>query len=130
MLKKAGLHYVRGFGVPIKHASVNTLSRGGFIGHDETPQGLAIGKDDPGYKFDWDRFIHSLEAGGEEEGEEDMAAIDDLKKELAELRRAIWSQAVANRLRNDAQDASMARLLQNIKRYRQGHNYVHQFIKK
>lgn len=32
----------------------------GFVGHQETPQGRASGKSDPGVRFDWDWFINAL----------------------------------------------------------------------
>jgi hypothetical protein len=54
--------YVQDFGV----APVHTLdaNASGFIGHQETPQGIAIGKSDPGRKFDWDAFISALRGDG------------------------------------------------------------------
>jgi hypothetical protein len=49
---------VADFGV----APVHTLdvTKSGFIGHEETPQGIRVGKDDPGSQFDWANFIQLL----------------------------------------------------------------------
>ncbi len=57
-LRLAGLHYMKEFGVPARHARSSTEP--GFIGHEETAQGKRDGKSDPGRLFDWDRFILSL----------------------------------------------------------------------
>ena len=44
----------KGYGVPVTH------DFNGFIGHQETPQGRASGKSDPGSLFNWDGFINEL----------------------------------------------------------------------
>jgi N-acetyl-anhydromuramyl-L-alanine amidase AmpD len=41
-------------GVPARHAF------DGFIGHDETPQGRASGKSDPGFLFNWSKLVTAL----------------------------------------------------------------------
>lgn len=46
--------YVSDYGV----APVRALS--GFVGHQDTPQGVATGKSDPGALFPWDFFIEAL----------------------------------------------------------------------
>ena len=52
-------HYVMEFGVQPQH--IRGMSKSGFIGHEETPQGISVGKSDPGYKFMWQAFIISLQ---------------------------------------------------------------------
>ncbi len=54
--------YVEDFGVAVVHTLEVTKS--GFIGHEETPQGKRVGKTDPGKQFDWAEFIELL---GEDE---------------------------------------------------------------
>jgi hypothetical protein len=53
--------YLRADGLPpipaFHTASVNTP---GILGHDETPQGKASGKSDPGPRFDWAYFLSLL----------------------------------------------------------------------
>ncbi len=46
------------FGVPAIHAINSTI--GGFIGHQETAQGIRNGKSDPGHLFPWPSFIGAL----------------------------------------------------------------------
>ena len=46
--------YVQDFGVPPVHAF------NGFVGHQETPQGMRRGKSDPGALFPWAEFIDAL----------------------------------------------------------------------
>jgi N-acetyl-anhydromuramyl-L-alanine amidase AmpD len=50
--------YVGDFGVPMLH--VHDSHTDGFVGHQETAQGKADGKSDPGSLFDWNAFIASL----------------------------------------------------------------------
>lgn len=56
---KVARHYVMEFGVEPQH--ITDISKSGFIGHQETPQGIAVGKSDPGSGFMWQAFIASLE---------------------------------------------------------------------
>ena len=58
-------------GIPVVHLPTLEAgdSRRGFVGHEETEQGLRDGKSDPGPPFDWPKFISMLKA----ETEEDMA---------------------------------------------------------
>ena len=58
--------YVEDFGVAPAHTS--SMNASGFIGHEETPQGIRAGKTDPGRHFDWPRFISLLT----EQGDADM----------------------------------------------------------
>lgn len=58
-LARVGRYYVDVFGVAPQH--ITDISKSGFIGHQETPQGLAVGKSDPGSQFMWQAFISSLE---------------------------------------------------------------------
>lgn len=51
------------FGVPAYHCHTTVVP--GFVGHEETLQGISYGKTDPGYLFDWDWFIAALGGGGE-----------------------------------------------------------------
>jgi len=55
--------YMEDYGVPAHHSHVFAFP--GFVGHEETAQGMEWGKTDPGSLFDWDWFIAAL--GGEEE---------------------------------------------------------------
>ena len=48
--------YVEDFGVPVAH------DMRGFIGHQETPQGIRVGKSDPGKLFDWAALMAGLGA--------------------------------------------------------------------
>ena len=50
--------YVNDFGVAPRHTL--SMNESGFIGHQETPQGRAAGKSDPGRTFPWDTFIAGL----------------------------------------------------------------------
>ena len=54
-------HYVVEFGVEPQH--ITDINESGFIGHQETPQGISVGKSDPGSGFMWQAFIDSLEEG-------------------------------------------------------------------
>lgn len=47
--------YIKDFGVPAVH------NFNGFIGHEETPQGIGAGKSDPGSMFPWSDFIMKLQ---------------------------------------------------------------------
>ncbi len=51
--------YVTDFGVPIIHCADS--HEPGFIGHQETAQGMTYGKSDPGSLFSWPWFITALE---------------------------------------------------------------------
>jgi N-acetyl-anhydromuramyl-L-alanine amidase AmpD len=46
--------YAKDYGIPTVHDFL------GFIGHQETPQGIEAGKTDPGNKFPWQGFIALL----------------------------------------------------------------------
>jgi len=50
--------YVDGQGVAPQH--ITSMTGSGFIGHEETPQGRAAGKSDPGSTFNWPYFISLL----------------------------------------------------------------------
>lgn len=50
----------REYGIPRDH--LNTEIYSGLIGHDETDQGQAQGKSDPGILFPWDDFITLLQS--------------------------------------------------------------------
>lgn len=50
--------YMANFNVPAVHARTSTEP--GFIGHEETAQGIRNGKSDPGRLWDWARFIGML----------------------------------------------------------------------
>lgn len=52
-------YYVEKFGVAAQH--ITDISKSGFIGHQETPQGISVGKSDPGAGFMWQAFISLLE---------------------------------------------------------------------
>jgi N-acetyl-anhydromuramyl-L-alanine amidase AmpD len=45
----------KGYGVPVAH------DMNGFVGHQETPQGRAVGKSDPGRLFPWEWFIEQIQ---------------------------------------------------------------------
>lgn len=49
-------------GIPIVHLPTLEWGDGrkGFVGHDKTEQGLRDGKSDPGYGFDWLKFLSML----------------------------------------------------------------------
>ncbi len=51
--------YRDNYGVPARH-STNSIE-GGFIGHQETAQGIRNGKSDPGSLFPWTEFIADLQ---------------------------------------------------------------------
>lgn len=70
--------YVEDFGVPVIH--VLDSSQKGFIGHEETAQGIRQGKSDPGRLFDWTKFISSLTIP-------EVKEEDDLKIHFEE---AVW----------------------------------------
>lgn len=57
--------YVEDFGIAPSRGFI------GFIAHSETPQGLAIGKSDPGRFFPWDWFITALQ-------EDDMPTLEEI----------------------------------------------------
>lgn len=50
--------YVEDFGIPPAHAPSAAVR--GFIGHQETTQGISVGKSDPGRLFPWEWFISLL----------------------------------------------------------------------
>ena len=76
-----GRYYVDVFGVAPQHITDINLS--GFVGHQETPQGISVGKSDPGSQFMWQAFISSLE---------DRMLDDDDKRYLASLMRGlVWA---------------------------------------
>ena len=56
-------------GIPVVHLPTLEWQDGrrGFVGHEETEQGLRDGKSDPGPPFDWAKFINMLKAETEEE---------------------------------------------------------------
>ena len=56
-------------GIPVVHLPTLEWADGrrGFVGHEETEQGLRDGKSDPGPPFDRAKFIHMLKAETEEE---------------------------------------------------------------
>lgn len=56
---EVGRYYVEEFGVEPQH--ITDINESGFIGHEETPQGISVGKSDPGAGFMWRAFIASLE---------------------------------------------------------------------
>lgn len=47
-------------GVPIIHLVRFANGAQGFAGHDESEQGMSVGKSDPGPGFDWARFLNML----------------------------------------------------------------------
>ena len=75
----AAKHYMA-LGVPARHAKTSNDPEGGFIGHEETAQGKAGGKSDPGPLFDWDDFITRLKG-------------DDMTVTAAELAYKDWQIA-------------------------------------
>lgn len=62
--------YVSDFGVAPVHTRI--VTKGGFIGHEETIQGRRVGKTDPGPNFDWDFFVAMLQPQQPEPNEDDM----------------------------------------------------------
>lgn len=70
-------HYIVEYGVEPVH--IQDITQSGFVGHQETPQGLRVGKSDPGSLFNWGAFIASLE--------EDMALTDGEKDEIRRIAR-------------------------------------------
>ena len=64
--------YVGDFGVPIAH------SMNGFVGHQETSQGLRVGKSDPGALFDWGRLLSGLTAPPESSILNELKTVIDL----------------------------------------------------
>jgi len=57
------------YNIPVRH--ITYLSQtgnppGGFVGHDETANGVKLGKSDPGDKFPWDSFIREVNRRVEE----------------------------------------------------------------
>ena len=56
-------------GIPVVHLPTLEWQDGrrGFVGHEETEQGLRDGKSDPGPPFDWTKFINMLKAETEAE---------------------------------------------------------------
>lgn len=89
-------HYVVEFGVKPQH--ITDITKSGFIGHQETPQGIAVGKSDPGSQFMWQAFIASLE--------DDMALSDEDKRYLAGLAREIVGAISTGRMSNRMLDGA------------------------
>lgn len=83
--------YMADFGVPPVHAK--TSQQPGFIGHQETAQGKSYGKSDPGNRFDWDRFLASLQP--EEEGIAEMkwVALENRPEDKQFRSYLIWADA-------------------------------------
>jgi N-acetyl-anhydromuramyl-L-alanine amidase AmpD len=52
--------YCQDFGIPPAHVTFDAMH--GFIGHEETSQGIRARKSDPGIRFDWNGFIARLGA--------------------------------------------------------------------
>ena len=79
-------------GIPIVHLPTLKWQDGrkGFVGHEETEQGLRDGKSDPGPPFDWAKFINMLKA----ETEGDMA--------LTEADKTIVKQLIELYIKHDA----------------------------
>lgn len=57
-LVEVSLQYAWDFGIDLVHVTSAALS--GFIGHEESPQGRANGKSDPGPTFPWAYFTAAL----------------------------------------------------------------------
>lgn len=51
--------YHEDFGVPLVQMERGEFGEG-FVGHEDTPQGIAAGKSDPGFKFPWPLFMEML----------------------------------------------------------------------
>jgi N-acetylmuramoyl-L-alanine amidase len=75
-------------GVPAVHAF------SGFIGHQETPQGKAAGKSDPGGLFKWDVFINNLRADVTPPGREFIAGDANGGIENAGNQVLIWNNGL------------------------------------
>ena len=83
-------------GIPIVHLPTLKWQDGrkGFVGHEETEQGLRDGKSDPGPPFDWVKFTNMLKA----ETEDDMALTQaEFNKMFIEAAKSVKFPA-----RNDA----------------------------
>ncbi len=95
-------YYVEEFGVAPQH--ITDISKSGFIGHDETPQGVAVGKSDPGSGFMWVAFISSLE--GDVTNDELEAALNKLRQDATNADAKLRSDLT--KLRADATGADIA----------------------
>lgn len=65
-------------GVPVRFLAHFTNGGEGYTGHENSAQGLASGKSDPGRQFDWNRFLEMMK--------EDDTMTDAERQELADLR--------------------------------------------
>ena len=82
-------YYVDVFGVAPQH--ITDISESGFIGHEETPQGIAVGKSDPGSGFMWQAFIAELNAEPEPLPElEPPAEEEEMAKLIKGSGKAVW----------------------------------------
>jgi hypothetical protein len=82
-------------GIPIvrlNHLDLGQKVPRGFVGHEDTSQGISVGKSDPGNLFNWDEFFFWLRKETEvhmatQEYEELSGRINTLAAEVADQRQ-------------------------------------------
>ena len=89
LLARAGRYYVSR-GVPPVYLPHFSNGMEGFTGHEDSEQGVRVGKSDPGQEFDWDRFIAMIQQPEVQEDEDMFATMIKIEGDNPHYRTYLW----------------------------------------